>query len=195
MSDCIHEGCDRPAEARGMCNTHYMRQRRAGLLPIGTRATASVEERFWRFVKKTPGCWEWTGRSKSKKGYGQIGSGGKGGAHVLVHRLSYTIHRGPIPEGMVVMHLCDNPSCVNPAHLKAGTQSENIKHAVESGRKALPDLPVFHGTEHHMAKIDENAVRDIRASGKKTSALAEEYGLSYSSIQRIRKRLLWKHVP
>jgi hypothetical protein len=170
-----------------------MQQRRAGLLPIGTKAHAPVEKRFWRFVNKTDNCWIWTGKG-TKKGYGQIASGGKDGVSILAHRLSYEIHKGPIPDGLVVMHSCDNPSCVNPDHLSAGTQSENIKDSIRKGRKVLPKLPVFIGVEHHMAKINEDIVRMIRASKKTKKELAEELGLAYSTVRRIKAGLLWKHI-
>lgn len=194
MEKCIYEGCDRPVDARGMCGTHYMQQRRAGLLPVGTRMAAPVEERFWRYVEKSPGCWTWTGGSMTKKGYGQIGLGGRGAKFILAHRLSYQIHCGEIPEGMVVMHLCDNPSCVNPEHLKTGTQSENIKHAVHSGRKSLPDLPHPQGIEHHKAKLDDDKVRWIRTCGKSIREMALELGVSKSTVERVKNGLRWTHV-
>lgn len=195
MSDCCYQGCDRPAQARGMCGTHYMQQRRAGLLPIGTRKPATVEERFWRHVKKTPGCWEWDGSAKSKRGYGQISMGGRGGKQELVHRFSYTLHKGEIPYGMVVMHMCDNPKCVNPDHLTIGTHSENTRDAVKKGRwKSIP--PLNCGENQHSSKLTADDVRFIRDNPKiEAKELAAKYGTNITSIHKVRRRQTWKHIP
>lgn len=176
---CTVEGCSGLLSARGMCNTHYMQQRRAGLLPVGTRAPAPLEERFFRSIEKTDACWLWTGRLVGK-GYGMIGLGGKGAKQILVHRLSHEIHKGPIPEGMVVMHKCDNPRCVNPDHLEAGTQSQNIKDAFARGRKL--NLPSgLKGESHGASKLNDASVLEIRASNEKYEKLAEIFGVSITS--------------
>jgi hypothetical protein len=193
MSQCSELGCEKPATARGLCNTHYMRQRRAGLVPIGTRAPAPAEERFWRYVRQSPGCWDWIG-NKTPKGYGKLGAGGKDGKGLLAHRLSFELHKGEIPMGAVVMHMCDNPSCVNPAHLVAGTQSENIKQAFEKGRKVCRP-PLHEGESHWAATVTEADVRAIRAEvGRPIRHIAKERGLSESTVARILKRITWKHV-
>lgn len=195
MSACSYAGCPRPVDARGMCSTHYMQQRRAGLLPVGTRAPASAETRFWRQVKKSDDCWEWTGRAKTKVGYGQIGMGGRDGARVLVHRYSYELHNGPIPDGLVVMHKCDNPRCVNPAHLSLGTHSDNTRDAVAKGRwKSIP--PLNFGENQRSAKLTEQDVRLIRDNPDiSTKELALRFGTNVTSIQKVRSRKTWKHLP
>ena len=137
MLKCLYEGCGKDVNALGLCATHYMRHRRSGLVPIGTRARGTLKERFFRFVEKTDYCWLWVG-GKGLKGYGRIQEGGQGSKHLLSHRVSYEMHKGDIPSGLVVMHICDNPSCVNPEHLRVGTQSENILDAIKKGRKFLP---------------------------------------------------------
>lgn len=92
-----------------------------------------VEERFWPNVDVSDGCWNWTG-TKMGNGYGAIPKC-KGGRVTGAHRFSWYIHNGEWPpKGMVVMHSCDNPSCVRPDHLSIGTQSENIKQCVDRGR-------------------------------------------------------------
>ena len=101
-----------------------------------TRSTPLVE-RFWSKVKKTKTCWLWTGctfKKLSCNSYGYIGRGGKYGATVLAHRLSYELHYGP-PGKMQVQHKCDNPLCVRPSHLKLGTAQDNSNDMKRRNRK------------------------------------------------------------
>lgn len=91
----------------------------------------SPEKRFWRYVEKGEGCWLWIG-SRQKKGYGVIGVRG---TTVGAHRFSWEIATGvPAPRGYDICHACDNPSCVNPAHLFVGTRRMNIQDASRKGR-------------------------------------------------------------
>ncbi len=86
--------------------------------------------RFWSRVEKTDGCWLWLG-SKMNAGYGKINFSGK---RWLVHRMAYMLTYGPIPEGKLVLHRCDNRLCVNPAHLYAGTHFDNVHDMMERQR-------------------------------------------------------------
>jgi len=82
------------------------------------------------------GCWEYTG-SINVNGYGVAAhraEGERGSRTHVAHRLAYKYHCGPIPKGHVVMHVCDNPPCINPAHLRVGTYAENMRDMVEKGR-------------------------------------------------------------
>lgn len=89
-----------------------------------------VAERIWSQITRTPeGCWEFQG-SRLPGGYGVA----RNGATVLCHRVAFEAANGPIPDGMVVRHTCDNPPCCNPDHLELGTQSENILDMFERGR-------------------------------------------------------------
>ena len=90
-------------------------------------------ERFWNKVMKiveTDECWEWIA-FKNKDGYGLFGYNGK---NQKAHRVSWQLHNGPIPDGLCVLHKCDNPSCVNPNHLFLGTNADNIKDRVNKNR-------------------------------------------------------------
>ena len=90
------------------------------------------EERFWTRVvgDLATGCWLWTG-PRFREGYGSLSYGP---LRIRAHRFSWELHVGPIPEGLVVCHRCDNPPCVRPDHLFLGTQSDNLHDAVAKGR-------------------------------------------------------------
>lgn len=90
----------------------------------------SIEEAYLRRVVKKEGCWGWNGVIKDS-GYAK---GMNNGEWYLAHRVSYEMHVGPIPNGMMVCHTCDNPECSNPAHLFVGTMKDNMQDAARKGR-------------------------------------------------------------
>lgn len=118
------EGCTNPAKARRYCGTHYRQWwdgRKIGdIRPQG----GSTEERFWSRVETGPSCWLWTG-AQVTGGYGILL---ESGAEVRAHRLSYELHYGVIQEGLVIDHMCHNPACVNPSHLRAVPQQWNAQN-------------------------------------------------------------------
>ncbi len=98
-------------------------------------ALVGASERFWRYVDQSgyDDCWNWKA-SKNNKGYGFFRSiPGIPQKSLLAHRVAYTLCKGD-PSGMLVMHACDNPSCVNPSHLSLGTNTDNIRDASFKGR-------------------------------------------------------------
>lgn len=146
-----------------------------------------AKERFWTKVRKQhDGCWVWTG-SRSDTGYGSFHDG----RPFATHRYSWEIHHGPIPEGLCVLHRCDNRACVNPDHLWLGTKAENSRDMAEKGRERVPSQP---GESHHSAKLTEDAVLAIRASDETGVALAKRYGVSPSLISLVRRRRAWQHL-
>src|SRR4051794_37571112 len=103
--------------------------------------TPEQEHRFWAKVPDRPEgeCWEWQG-AREARGYGKFVIDGRRGHQktLKAHRVSYTIHKGPIPPGQVVRHLCDNPCCVAPHHLELGTQGDNVHDCETRGRAYHP---------------------------------------------------------
>lgn len=95
----------------------------------------SVADRFWDKVVLIPehACWEWVGY-RNHDGYGRMYVDGR---DVMAHRISFEINRAKIPADLLVCHRCDNPSCVNPAHLWLGTERDNTLDAVSKGRWPL----------------------------------------------------------
>lgn len=128
---CTVNDCPGRVLARGWCRKHYTRWYETKSLELGVRKRGnhvkvrSVEERFWPKVNKTETCWLWTS-SKTKLGYGMIGAG-PGGGQLMAHRVSWELSVGPIPDGLVIDHLCMVPSCVNPEHLEPVTVAENTR--------------------------------------------------------------------
>ena len=156
-----------------------------------------VEERFWEKVDKCEnGCWEW--RVYTSDGYGRIDNDGK---NMLSHRLSYEIHHPltqPIQDiKLFVMHSCDNPKCVNPAHLSLGTHQDNMADMKNKGRwnGGGAGTP---GEKNPSAKLTEQQVIEIRtryANGGIThTQIAKEYGVSRQTISYIISRHTWAYL-
>lgn len=165
-------------------------------MPKGTYEREPPEERFWtNVVKCDDGCWRWTG-SKTDKGYGRIGINGK---TVKAHRYSYEIHH-PITKPMnenelVILHRCDNPACVNPAHLRLGTQQDNIDDKMIKGRGRWN---CSKGEQNGKSKLNETQIIEIRnryaAGGTTYRKLATEYGVHHSTVGPIINHENWKHI-
>ena len=102
--------------------------------PRKRREYPPFEQRFWAKVLKTPSCWLWQGATAGR-GYGVFGTNRDG--LMYAHRFSYELHCGPIGDGLVILHTCDTPNCVNPVHLVAGTQRENVLDMIKKGRRRL----------------------------------------------------------
>ncbi len=134
-------------------------------------------------VAEESGCIRFTGHLDGE-GYGGIMVAR---VKYMAHRLSYSLNNGPIPDGYVVRHKCDNPSCINPEHLEVGTQADNIADKVSRGRQAR-------GSGAGRAILTEESVREIRSSPLKVSELSTLYGVSVVSIRNVLRRKTWQHV-
>lgn len=135
---CTIDGCDKHVKGHGLCETHYMRKRRHGS-PTTVLRVVTVgppETRFWSHVDKTGDCWLWTASVfKDRYGYGKFNAASEKPTRVVyAHRFSWELANGPIPDGLWVLHHCDNPPCVRPDHLFLGTQSANVADMHSKGR-------------------------------------------------------------
>ncbi len=146
-------------------------------------------ERFEKKFSPEPnsGCWLWFGAT-ARMGYGSFCFNG---ITRTASRISWEIYRGPIPDGMHVLHKCDVPACVNPDHLFLGNRHDNMSDCVRKGRHKIPHHA---GEKNKAAKLTDAAVRKIRKSSDSTSTLAKKYGVDYTLIWQVRKRKIWKHV-
>ena len=148
----------------------------------------NIVDRFMEKVVLIPECtcWIWNGYTDKKMGYGMFWLAG---TMRLSHRVSFELHKGVIADGLHVCHECDNPSCVNPAHLWLGSNAENVNDKVAKGRVAC-----LKGEQHPMVKLNEELVRWIRSCELSGRAVAKQLGVDRSTIQYIRNRKLWSHV-
>jgi len=122
------------------------------------------------------GCWVWQ-KQINNKGYGIAYK--KGSGMTYAHRVYYERHRGPIPENMVIDHLCRNTACVNPDHMEVVTQTENIQRG---SRAILNPEMVAH-------------IRRDYGNGKKISEIAKKYGIPYMTVSASARRMTWKNLP
>jgi hypothetical protein len=155
-----------------------------------------LRERFLARVEKTETCWLWTARTGTF-GYGVMPEGGHAGRDLYAHRISYELFHGPIPEGLFVLHRCDNPRCVNPDHLFLGTADDNAKDAAR--KKRVPSGAQHHTQrpDHKQVKLDQQSVREIRqryAEGATRPQLSKLYGVTVASIGNVVNGRTWRNV-
>lgn len=180
-----------------------------GLAISKQRKRRTAEDRFWDHVDKTDDdsmCWEWSGGKR--KNYGRLKiAPGQG---IDAHRFSYILHYGPIPEGRIICHKCNNPRCVNPSHLYAGTYKDNHKDSVEAGTASyLTNFKKFtrtmfqkndirlKGSAHPTSKLTEELVRQIRqraANGETHRTIAASLGLGKTIVTDVKNRKRWGWV-
>ena len=134
------------------------------------------------------GCMVWNAAKRG--GYGRFKSSDK---VVSAHRFSYELYEGEIPDGKILLHKCDNPSCVRPDHLEVGTYQDNARDRVSKHRHK-----VMNGEANGMAKLTEEQVIEIKRKLKKgyyCDDLANEFQVDHTTISKINTEKLWRHVP
>lgn len=155
------------------CGTPFQR-------PEKKRLNCSDACQFWANVEKTETCWNWISGGHYF-GYGEFRIGRK---LIRAHRYSYELHKGLVPDGKSVLHECDNPRCVNPDHLYAGTQTENsrdisVRNRV-GGRKLSPvDIPV---------------IRSMLAAGKSCERIGVAFGVTGTCIWFLKHGRTWRYA-
>lgn len=155
---------------------------------VGNLARQVVEPRYvLDRVDMTGPCWVWT-NYKTKNGYGRCNVKTDGKWKVRgAHCVAYEAFVGNIPDGMCVLHKCDNPSCCNPSHLSLGTHQQNMSDMMRKGRGRGA-----RGERNKNAKLTESDVDEIRASSHGSTALANKHGVSRHQIWLIRSGRSWK---
>jgi HNH endonuclease len=179
---CLH--CDKPIPPPVL---------KPGAIRASRLRYCSVQCRLFSKVDMTPGhgpqgdCWIYTG-AKHKFGYGMINkSESKKSDITTAHDYAWEIEHGPVPEGMFVLHKCDNPPCCRIDHLFLGTHQDNMDDMMEKGRKPR-------GSAVPAAKLTDDQVLSIRSDKRPSVVIAAEYGISKSLVGYIRQGLRWKHL-
>lgn len=146
---------------------------------------AAVRGRLMSHIEMSGDCWVWTGH-RTSNGYGRITVLGK---VRLSHRVSWAVHHGPVSDGMRVLHRCDNPPCINPAHLFLGTSADNNADMRAKGRDA-----VLAGERNGRAKLTAQQVREIRAAVlvEDKATVARRFRISRRTVLRIVVGDIWR---
>ena len=164
----------------------------------------TLSTRFWSRVDRSgDGCWPWTGKNRRKDGRGVLSVNNR---PEHAPRVAWELTFGPIPDGLWILHECDNPPCCRPSHLLLGTPADNVADRVRRERSGKGDESwsrmhperLARGERVASAKLTEPQVRAIReryAAGAATQwELAHEYGVHQAAIWRIVRGRTWKHV-
>jgi hypothetical protein len=163
-------------------------------MPTGVYSRPSIEERFWKKVRKTKKCWLWVG-GHAVKGYERIWFNGK---VQPAARVCWQLYKGSIPDGLQVCHTCDNTSCVRLKHLFLGTPKENTQDMISKGRQRFPGGK--RGEENATSILTWKKVRLIRRIWKtRTSkmtkaALGRRFNVDRNTIRQVVTNLTWRET-
>lgn len=167
-----------------------------------SRRHDSSPEAFWARVNKTATCWIWTGSISRTDGYGVHH---RPTGYKMAHRVAYELTHGPIPDGLIAMHACDNPPCVNPDHLQLGTKLDNNRDSMAKGRRRT--TPPRGENENHSRKLTWADVLEIRRrhplplptttrpKGHTLTGTARDMGVCVSTVRHIALGVKWKYPP
>lgn len=183
---CSVAECQDIPITRGMCNKHYRRALAAGEFePVfGLPVMLRLERKS--IVNPVSQCREWMG-ARTRNGYGKIGIGKK--TSVPTHRAAWEAVNGAIPDGLFVLHKCDNRACVNVEHLFLGTCHDNHVDMDSKGRRA-----VLRGSDNGQAKLMDCQVSEILLDDRPVRRIAEDYGISFSHVAAIKRAEKWRHL-
>lgn len=176
------------------CNLSEFKRGRAtcsGSCGAQLRDPRPLRERFNEKIEFEPmsGCWLWNAGTTAD-GYGKFWMNGK---TRVAHRVSWEFHHQQIPKQLFVLHRCDTPPCVNPAHLFLGTKADNVSDMWRKGRARS-----VHGTFCNFSKLtdsDISIIRKRRQSGELHRSLATAFGCTQSNISQIVNKITWRHIP
>jgi hypothetical protein len=135
------------------------------------------KEKPIEYIADENGCWNCISHKLDKDGYPKVVRGNR---HWQMNRYIYTLAKGDIPKGMYILHSCDNPNCINPDHLRAGTHQENMIEMVLRGRKKT--------------KLTDDEVRAIRKAEGTHDEIAAKYGVSQPLVTLIKNNKARKYV-
>ena len=195
MDTCCIKGCEKVAHVLGLCTKHWRRNKLYGS-PVAMKSHSGLfrgmpaKDRFFRQLQKSEGgCWTWTS-SVDKDGYGIFRGVVSENGYTRAHRFSYAFHTGEIiPDGIMVLHSCDNPRCVNPDHLSLGTGTDNQRQKWARGRgKTLK------GAELPHAILTEDQARAVLHDPRTYTQIAADYKIAPSTVGSIKQRVSWKHI-
>ncbi len=185
---CRSPRCGEPVKSFGLCQTHYVRYRWGTEQIEPAEDSQDLHRRLFAniHVAEPDSCWIWSG-SAADTGYGSLTVKG---VRDYSHRWMWILANKDIPQGLCVLHRCDVRLCVNPKHLFLGTKADNYQDCVAKGRHNKPK-----GQNCWRSKMTERDVILIRKSPLTNQQLADHYQVASQSINQIRKRITWKHVP
>lgn len=190
---CCVKGCEKATISLGLCINHLRRTQKYGS-PVASQTTAwrwrhlSHEDRFWKQVKKSDGCWLWqTGRDAD--GYGAFKGEHDGVLYVRAHRYSFALHHRHPPKTMNVCHTCDTPACVRPDHLFLGTVAVNMADKMAKGRHRT-----LFGQNQPRAILTEDQAKAILLDPRPHAQIANEYGVHTQTISSLKTRVSWPHL-
>lgn len=156
-----------------------------------------TKNRILNSIKEENGCWVWQKKFHDKCNYGVMGWIFKGKKKQwMAHRVSFSVFKQEIPEGIFVLHSCDNSKCVNPDHLHLGTQKDNMREMRERGR----DNDISRGRcgeNHGMSKLTEDQVSEIRSLRKQGvygTEIAKKFNVTNTLIYLICNNKIWKNI-
>lgn len=179
---CSVVGCEREARSLGMCNRHYENQRvRGNPVPV---KDLPLERRLVYTVTRS-GCWEFKGK-RNGFGYGIVSYRNRA---IRAHRAAYETWVGPIPAGAEIRHKCDNPPCINPAHLEPGSHADNMRDMQDRGRNRA--------RSRSSNTLTADMAREIQRrydDGERIKDIADSLGRKYLTVFDAAHRRTWNGI-